>query len=209
MSEKIKSEGNKLLPWILLAITVLILLFIILLSGSQKYRFPFLNEKLNNTTISHSLVVDKVEKVAKLISTETTLRDVVIYENTWYGSTKRSLVVVTGKLLAGIDLKDGHEVHIDHENRNIKITLPEAKILAIEVTELKTYDEQQGLWNPFRPDDRDSIFQLARSQFERTGQEMGISETAKKSAKELLESMFTIDGYSVEVDFRHPPLLRN
>jgi len=55
----------------------------------------------NSTTVSHSVVVERVQKVAKLVSSETTLRDVIIYEDTWYGSTKRSLVVVTGKVLAG------------------------------------------------------------------------------------------------------------
>src|SRR5262245_41571554 len=78
---------------------------------------------LNNTTVSQSLVVEKIEKVAKLVSSETTLRDVVIYENTWFGSTKRSLVVVTGKVLAGIDLNAGNSVEIDDKARVITISL--------------------------------------------------------------------------------------
>jgi hypothetical protein len=122
--------------------------------------------QLNNTTVSHSLVVERVQKVAKLVSSETTLRDVIIYEDTWYGSTKRSLVVVTGKVLAGIDLKGIGPVQIDEKARRIKISLPQPGILGIEITEMRTYDEQRGLWNPFNAADRDALFQRAREQLE-------------------------------------------
>jgi hypothetical protein len=158
--------------------------------------------QLNNTSISHSLVVERVQKVAKLVSSETTLRDVIIYEDTWYGSTKRSLVVVTGKVLAGIDLKGSSPVQIDEKARRIKITLPQPGILGIEITGMQTYDEQRGLWNPFTGADRDALFQRAREQLEKTSVELKITETAQQSARELLESMFTSNGYTVEVAFQ-------
>lgn len=153
----------------------------------------------NSTTVSHSVVVESVRKVAKLVSSETTLRDVIIYEDTWYGSTKRSLVVVTGKVLAGIELDPANAVQIDDKARRITITLPQPSILGIEITEMKTYDEQRGLWNPFSAADRDALFQRAREQLEETSRELKITETARQSARELLEGMFGSSGYSVEV----------
>ena len=158
--------------------------------------------KPNNTSVSHSVVIERVQKVAKLVSSETTLRDVVIYEDTWYGSTKRSLVVVTGKVLAGIDLDTDRSVEIDEKARKITITLPQPKILGVEITEMKTYDEQRGLWNPFSAEDRDALFQRAREQLEQTSRDLKITETARQSARELLESMFTSNGYSVEVVYQ-------
>src|SRR5712691_6600297 len=156
----------------------------------------------NNTTVNHSVVVERVQKVAKLVSSETTLRDVIIYEDTWYGSTKRSLVVVTGKVLAGIDLKGNSPVQIDEKARRITITLPQPGILGIEITEMRTYDEQRGLWNPFNASDRDALFQRAREQLEKTSRELKITETARQSARELLEGMFTSNGYSVEIVYQ-------
>src|SRR4051812_11134906 len=61
-------------------------------------------------TISNDIVVQQVRSVAKLVSTEMTLRDVVQFENTRYTSTKRGLYVITGRVLAGIDLEDGTQV---------------------------------------------------------------------------------------------------
>lgn len=156
----------------------------------------------NLTTVNHSVVVERVQKVAKLVSSETTLRDVIIYEDTWYGSTKRSLVVVTGKVLAGINLDTGSSVQIDEKAKRITITLPQPGILGIEITEMKTYDEQRGLWNPFNAADRDALFQRAREQLEQTSRDLKITETARASARELLEGMFASSGYSVEVEYQ-------
>ncbi|HUQ21344.1 MAG TPA: DUF4230 domain-containing protein, partial [Gemmatimonadaceae bacterium] len=67
----------------------------------------------STTKVTHDLVVDRMQTVAKLVSSETTVRDVVIYQNTRLGSTKRTLVVVTGRLLAGINLDANPTVRID------------------------------------------------------------------------------------------------
>lgn len=162
------------------------------------------------TRVTHDIVIDRVRTVAKLVSSEATVRDVVVYENTRFGSTKRSLVVVTGRLLAGVDLgTDGAAatVNIDHEARRIDIALPPAQLLAVEVVTLRTYDERAGLWNPFRPDDRDAIQQQVREQLERAGNETGLLERADRSAATLLETLLAQDGYTVTVTRRSPAIV--
>src|SRR5215207_10031684 len=76
------------------------------------------------TTVTHGVVVEQMQAVAKLVTSETSVRDVVVYQNRRLGSTKRSLVVVTGKVLAGIDLDQGTQIHIDHEAHQVRIGLP-------------------------------------------------------------------------------------
>lgn len=129
------------------------------------------------------------------------MRDVVVYEDTWLGSTKRSLVVVTAKVLAGINLEQGAEVKIDQPAKKIRITLPGATILATDISEMKTYDERRGLWNPFVAADRDKIFQQARAQFQEAAKQARLTEHANQSAKQLLETMFSRDGFTAEVIF--------
>jgi hypothetical protein len=145
-----------------------------------------------------------MKAVARLVTSETTLRDVVVYENRRLGSTKRSLVVVTGRVLTGFDLDRGTEVQVDHAARRIHIQLPPANVLGVEVTGLKTYDEQSGLWNPFRPADRDTIFHLAREQLVRTAGELEVRAHAEESARKLLEAMVNTEGYRTEVSFGRP-----
>ena len=151
------------------------------------------------TTLTQDIVLEQVRAVAKLVSTEMTVRDVVTYRNTRYGSTKQALIVVTGKILAGIDLDEGTQVKIDSAERRITIIMPEAKILAVDIVQLRTYDEQRGLWNPFQPADRDAIYGEVRQQLQRSAADMGIVAKANESAARMLTTMFSVDGYTAYV----------
>ena len=153
------------------------------------------------TTVSQAVVVEQTRAVARLVTSETVLRDVVTYENRRLGSTKRSLVVATGKVLTGFDLDRGLEVTVDHPSRRILITLPPPSVQGVEITELKTYDEQRGLWNPFRPSDRDTIFALARRQLVATAGEVALARHAEESAQQLLQAIVRAEGYTTEVRF--------
>jgi hypothetical protein len=157
-----------------------------------------------HSAVTQAVVVERMKAVARLVTSETTLRDVVVYENRRLGSTKRSLVVVTGRVLTGFDLDRGTEVQVDHDARRIHIQLPPANVLGVEITGLKTYDEQSGLWNPFRPADRDTIFHLAREQLVRTAGELEVRAHAEESARKLLEAMVNTEGYRTEVTFGRP-----
>jgi Protein of unknown function (DUF4230) len=156
------------------------------------------------TAVTHGVVVEQMRAVAQLVSSETSVRDVVVYQNRRLGSTKRSLVVVTGKVLAGMDLDEGTQVDVDHASRRVRIVLPHAKVLAVEVTQLRTYDERSGLWNPFRPEDRDTIYHLARTQLTSAAGELGVITHAEESARRLLGALIHPDGYEVEVRFGQP-----
>jgi hypothetical protein len=156
----------------------------------------------NETSITHDVVVQQVKAVAKLVSSEATVRDVVVYQNTWYGSTKRSLVVVTGRLLAGIDLRDNPDVSIDNATRHITIGIPPAKLIALEIRDMRTYDERGGLWNPFTPEDRDAIQRQARAQLTAAGSQLELLRHANESAVELLRMLLAKDGYTVDVAVR-------
>jgi hypothetical protein len=157
------------------------------------------------TTVTQAVVVEQTRAVARLVTSETVLRDVVSYENRRLGSTKRSLVVATGKVLTGFDLDRGMEVSVDHPSHLIRITLPPPAVLGVEITELKTYDEQRGLWNPFSPADRDTIFALARRQLVAAAGEVELARHAQESARRLLEATVRAEGYTTEVRFADRP----
>ena len=149
--------------------------------------------------ITHQLVVERLQAVAKLVATEMTLRDVVIYEQTRLGSRKRALVVVTGRVAAGIDLEQGAQVRIDSSARTITVTLPPAQVLSVDVLDVTTYDERAGLLNPFRPEDRDAIQRQVRARLISAAHESGILAHADHSAARVLTELLGQDGYTVEI----------
>ena len=159
----------------------------------------------NETRITNDVVIEQMRAVAKLVSSEATVRDVVVYENTWYGSTKRSLVVITGKLLAGIDLANNPDVNIDDRAKKITIRIPSAQLIAVEVVDMHTYDERGGLWNPFKPEDRDAIQRQAKAQLVSAGNTLAVLRHANESAVALLKTLLAKDGYTVDVTIRGAP----
>jgi hypothetical protein len=191
-----------------LVVVLLLLGGALLLIGTAIRQFApgrfMLGSGEGETTVTQGVVVEQMRAVAKLVSSETSVRDVVIYQNRRLGSTKRSLVVVTGKVLAGMDLDEGTGVDVDHATRRVRIHLPRARVLGVEVTQLRTYDEQHGLWNPFRPQDRDTIYHLARAQLTAAAGELGVTAHAEESARRMLAALIHPDGYEVEVTFGRP-----
>ena len=155
--------------------------------------------------VTQQIVVDQLRSVARLVATEMTLRDVVTYEQTQFHSTKRSLLVVTARVAAGIDLSKDTEVRIDSVEKRITVTLPPAQIMSVDVVNVTTYDERAGLWNPFRPEDRDSIQARVRTQMAAAARQSGILEHADQSAVKVLTELLARDGFTVEV--RRPPVI--
>jgi Protein of unknown function (DUF4230) len=187
-------------PGTLLVVVALLIVFAFAYGASRLLPGALLGG--NTTNITHDVVVQQIRAVAKLVSSEATVRDVIVYENTWYGSTKRSLVVVTGRLLAGIDLRDNPDVSIDHARKKITIRIPPAKLIAVEIRDMQTYDESGGLWNPFTPEDRDAIQRQARAQLTAAGGQLELIRHANDSAVELLRMLLAKDGYAVDVAVR-------
>jgi hypothetical protein len=155
--------------------------------------------------VDQQIVVERLRSVAKLVATEMTLRDVVTYEQTQFRSTKRSLLVVTARVSAGIDLSHDTDVRIDSSEKRIVVTLPPAQIMSVDVVNVTTYDERAGLWNPFRPEDRDAIQARIRAQMATAAKQSGILEHADQSAIKVLTELLARDGYTVEV--RRPPVV--
>jgi hypothetical protein len=156
--------------------------------------------------VTHQVVVERLQAVARLVASQMTLRDVVVYEQTRFTATKRALLVVTGRVSAGLDLERGTNVEIDSVGRRIVLTLPPAQILAVEVLDVTTYDERAGLLNPFRPEDRDAIQRQVRTRLEEAARRSGILAHADQSAALLLQQLLGRDGYAVEV--RRDPVQR-
>jgi hypothetical protein len=154
--------------------------------------------------LTDQVVIERVQAVSKLVSSETYIRDIVTYQNTWLGSTKRSLVVATGTVQSGVVIDSTVHVEINEQTKTVSLEIPHARILDVVVTRLQTYDERSGLWNPFRPSDRDTIFQHVRVQLARTADEMGVVGHADSSAVELFRTLLTVPGYTVNVRFAMP-----
>jgi hypothetical protein len=193
------SQGpRRTFVWSLVAIGlgVIMALGVILVRGASSTIGSF--GQPNAPRISHDVVVERLREVAKLVATEMTLRDVVVYEQTRLRSTKRVLLVVTARVSAGINL-NATKVELDSAARKITITLPPAQITSVDVTNVTTYDESAGLWNPFTSDDRDEIQRRVRAQMRESAARSGILEHADQAAAKALRDFLSLGGYTVDI----------
>jgi hypothetical protein len=154
--------------------------------------------------VTHQTVLGEVRSVARLATAEATLRDVVTVEQTnRFWATKRVLLVVTGRVGAGMDLaRDSARVTVDTAARRVAVELPPAELLTVEVLDVHTYDERAGLLNPWRPADRDAVQREVRAQLERAGRDARLLDQADRNAAALLRALLARDGYAVEVSVR-------
>ena len=187
------------LPRAVMAAAILLLAILAFRIATPAIPWPW---KASPPRVTHDVVVTQIQNVAKLVSTELTLRDVVTYEQSRFGLQRKALLVVTGKVLAGIDLKKNVQVRIDDDAKRITIELPRAEILAVDVLNTQTYDETSALFFRFAPEDRDRIQALIRAQLRTAGEQSGLLPQADRSARQLLESLLAKDGYTVEVTTR-------
>jgi hypothetical protein len=190
-----------ILGWRAIGLGAAFLLVIIL---AQRAMVPAPPGARSGPRVTDQIVLERVQAVSKLVSSETFIRDIVTYQNTWLGSTKKSLVVVTGKVLAGVVIDSTVHVHVNEETKTISLEIPHARVLDVVVTHMQTYDERSGLWNPFRPSDRDSIFGHVRAQLAHTADDMGVVGHADSSAVALFRTLLSVPGYSVNVRFQLP-----
>src|SRR5437868_15375572 len=107
--------------WLLFAAVLMLVLAVGVAIVSRATSFSLL-PKPEPARVTHDLVVQQLQDVAKLVSTEMTLRDVVVYDATRYGFAKRALLVVTGKVSAGIDLGAATDVTLRPGARSLSIT---------------------------------------------------------------------------------------
>lgn len=104
----------------------------------------------NVEKISSEVLLERVEKVFKLVTIEGNFSEIYNYENHIFADIwpfrKKALVQVTAKVAVGYDFED-ITFEVDEESKTIKmIGNLEPKVLSIE-HDVKSYDFENGLFN--------------------------------------------------------------
>lgn len=160
-----------------------------------KNKFPW---QPKTVTQSSTVVLEKVNKVFKLVTVEAQLSEILEHEE-FYGVNywpfqKKALIRVQGKVLAGYDLESINMI-IDEKSQTITIQKwPTPQILSID-HEMAYYDVSNGIFNQFSIDDYNDLQKVAKKKIEEAAKESGILETAeeqfndvKTMMKEIVES---------------------
>lgn len=165
-------------------ITVFVLGFL-----ATRYFYETKNVK---TEEKSDVILERVKKVAKLITVEGYFSEVYDYKDYWgydFGIfRKKALVRVRAKVSVGYDL---NQLKIDANERTKTITvsnLPAPKILSID-HDLDYYDISEGTFNSFTEADYNKINTNAKKYIEKKAEESDLIEIARKEGNQALDLM--------------------
>jgi hypothetical protein len=141
-------------------------------------------------TESSTVVLEKIEKVLKLVTIEGNYSEIMEYKDyqiadVW-GLRKKAIIRVTGKVLVGFDLKN-LDVEIDEDKKVIRfISLPKPEVLAVDAN-LTYYDLQSGVFNSFKESDLTDLNRKAKDLIRNTAIKDRLLDEADATLEENLD----------------------
>lgn len=192
---------------------ILLIVFAIILIGFAwytGYTHQWVNKKQETSV---SVVLEKIEKVFKLVTVEGHLSEIYDYKeyNNWEFSIfkKKALLRVNAKVLAGFDFEKA-KFTIDEKSKTIIIdNFPEAEILSME-HDIDYYDITQATFNKFSAEDYNRMNKEAKNHIRKKAVDSKLLTSAEAQKEEILEMLITIiqaTGWEVVIKNKQELLL--
>ena len=158
-----------------------------------------------------SVVVEKIEKVAKLITVETHLSEIYSYKDyynyDWSWLRKKALLRVNAKVSAGYDLKKLN-IKVDSKTKTIHIgPMPRVEILSVDHS-LDYFNIEEGVFNSFTPQDYNKINANAKDYIKKIAGQNEVLQQAAAQENTMVEMMATMAkgmGYTLVVEKNAAP----
>lgn len=140
--------------------------------------------------INQQILLERVKKVAKLITVEGEFSNIHQYNDSYWSDIsilrKKAIIKVQARVSVGYDLKKA-TFEVDAENKILRVkNLPDPEILSID-HDLQYYDIQEGMFNSFTEAELTSIGNVAKKKLEKAAKDGPLMEQAKAEGIESLE----------------------
>jgi hypothetical protein len=140
--------------------------------------------------INQHILLERVKKVAKLITIEGEFSNIHQYNDSYWSDIsilrKKAIVKVNARVSVGYDLKKA-QFEVDSENKILRVkNLPAPEILSID-HDLQYYDIQEGMFNSFTEEELTSIGLVAKKKLQKEASEGPLMDQARAEGIESLE----------------------
>ena len=180
-------------------------LFVIVVGGSGIVGVLLYRSMANANETSHLISVEKIDKMGKLELVRMNIKDVLeqTVERPFYLPDAKAVLIVSGEVIAGIDLEKVKEGDIEYSETKVTVTLPKPEILMSKIDHKKSrvYNVE---WGGFTTADLvDEAYKNAELAIIDEVRKMGYEETCRNNAKALLTPLFQeLSGKEVAILFR-------
>lgn len=186
--------------------TVIALLLLLVVILSFKLGWKNLFDRPHEPEVSSTIVVERIQKVMKLIAVEGNYSELMTYRDFSYvdfpGFRKDAIVKVNAKVSVGYNLEK-LQIAADDKNKTIRISnMPAPEILSID-TDIDFEHLDAGLFTSFDAKEISKMNALAKEQIAEKALSADLIRQAEEQRKDLFELIFymaTQNGYTITIE---------
>ena len=184
-------------------ITILVVLIGIL--GFKLFISDLFKQK-DNSTVDSTIVVQRIQKVMKLITVEGHYSELMKYKDFSYidfpGFRKDALLKVDAKVSIGYNL-DSMDITTDEKNKTIVIKhMPKPEIFSVD-SDIKFQNLSSGVFTGFSEEELTKLNKMAKDNIRKKALSMELIRQAEEQKNELFDLLFYMakgNGYSIIVE---------
>jgi hypothetical protein len=155
----------------------------------------------SSTTISSTSIVEKIEKVFKVVLAEGYFSEVYDYKHSekflyFIPQTKKALIIINAKVLMGYDFKK-FKYEVDAASNKLKIIeFPACEILSVDPN-IKYYNVEENMFNKFSTDDLTQLQAEAKSKIVEKVSTSDLPAIASQQMQQLLQEVASIGQWQL------------
>lgn len=186
-------------------IIIAVLLVIIGILGLKLFLKDIFTKK-ENTTTNSTIIVERIQKVMKLVTVEGNYSELMDYKDFDYvdfpGFRKDAMVKVDAKVSVGYNLEH-MQISTDEQAKTIRISdFPRPEIISID-TDIKFENLSSGIFTEFSEAELSKLNQLAKDKIRQKALSTALVQQAEEQKKEILDLIFYMakeNGYKILID---------
>lgn len=186
-------------------IVIAILLLIIGVLSIKVFTLTLFSKK-DNSTVNSTIVVERIQKVMKLVTVEGNYAELMNYHDFNYidfpGFRKDALVKVNAKVSVGYNLEN-MKISTDEKTKTITISaFPKPDIISID-TDIKFENLSSGIFTNFSESELSKLNQLAKDKIRQKALNAELIKQAEEQKKDVLDLIFYMakqNGYKIVID---------
>ena len=186
-------------------IIIAILLVIIGVLGTKLF-IQNLFTKKDNSTVNSTIVVERIQKVMKLVTVEGNYSELMNYKDFDYvdfpGFRKDAIVKVNAKVSVGYNLNN-MKINTDEKTKSIVISdFPQPEIISID-TDIKFENLSSGWFTSFSEAELSKLNQLAKDKIRQKALNAELIKQAEEQKQDVLDLIFYMakdSGYKITIN---------
>lgn len=186
-------------------ILIAVLVFAVALLGAKLLINDFFKKK-DNSSVDSTIVIEKIQKVLKLVTVEGNFSELMKYQDFDYidfpGFRKDAIVRVNAKVSIGYNLNN-LKVSTNEENKTITIQqMPKPEILSID-SDIKFENLSSGIFTNFNEQELTKLNSLGKEKIRQKALNAELIKQAEEQKKDLFDLIFYMakqNGYKIIVE---------